>query len=169
MGTPSTTFLSRTRRKSFTVSGFLPRLLSQISTPLAILASSTSQTTTQSTSGLRKKHSRSPCPMPPQPMRPSRTLSLGPGSAARTERTKGAVRLLTASGATLVANADLPRNLRREICVIIQAFDGITDRTIHYQDQAKLPRRLAPVELNQLVNRNRSAAAGGARTFLSAA
>src|ERR1039458_5239974 len=121
----STSLRSRTRRKSFTVSGFLPRRLSQISRPLAILASSTSQITAQSTSGLRKKHSRSPWPMPPQPMRPSRTLSLAPGSAARAERKKGAVRLLAASGARLAVKADLPRNLRREICVIVQAFNGI--------------------------------------------
>src|ERR1019366_366254 len=63
--------------------------------------------------------------MPPQPMRPSRTLSLAPGSAARAERKEGALRLLAASGARVAVKADLPRNLRREICVIFQAFNGI--------------------------------------------
>src|ERR1017187_3399713 len=130
MSTTSTSLRSRTRRKSFTVSGFLPRFVSQISTPLAILASSTSQSTAQSTSGLRKKHSKSPCPMPPQPMRPSRTLSLGPGSAARTERTKGEVRLLAASGARLAAKADFPRNLPREMWVILLTSDDGLRNTV---------------------------------------
>ena len=68
--------------------------------------------------------------MPPHPMSPSRTLSLGPGSAARTDRTKGEVRLLAASGARLAAKADLPRNLRREIFVIMLTSDDRLRNTV---------------------------------------
>src|SRR5258708_7855176 len=109
----STSLRSKTRRKSLTVSGFFPRLFWQISTPFAIIESSTSQMTAQSTSGLRKKHSRSPRPIPPEPISPSLIFSLGGGSPARAERKKGKLRPPAANGASPAVNTDLPRNFRR--------------------------------------------------------
>ncbi len=114
MSTTSTSFRSSTRRKSRVVSGFLLRLAWQISTAFAAMASSTSQMTAQSTSGFRKKHSRSPRPMPPAPITPSLTLELGPGSAARNELMNGPDRVLRATGARVAAKVDWCKNRRRD-------------------------------------------------------
>src|SRR5262245_7896244 len=86
------------------------------------MASSTSQITAQSTSGFRKKHSRSPRPMPPQPISPRRTLSLGGGSPARTDRIKGAVEAAT------VATVEVFRNLRRVRTFIFTLFTEENER-----------------------------------------
>ena len=98
--TASTSLRSSTRRKSFTVSGFLPRFSSTSFAAAAAMASSTSQTTGHSTSGLGRNVARSPLPMPPHPIRATRSFSLAgaawarpePGAATNTPPSKGADR-----------------------------------------------------------------------------
>src|SRR5262249_34751556 len=87
--------------------------------------SSTSQITAQSTSGLRKKHSRSPRPMPPEPMSPRRILSLAPTEPALAGTLRSETQLPASAGTRLTAKPERFRNWRRVRAAAFGEVDNI--------------------------------------------